>query len=99
MADKQLINKLETSCLLVPQRSAEEICDVLKGGYADCEISECLAWRNEVWKELMMLVAFGVWAHAVCVCEAIKEPQRLTGNRPQNEYTLSMHGCSVPAQI
>lgn len=41
MADKQLINKLEPS--LVPQRSAEEICDVFKGGCADCETSESLA--------------------------------------------------------
>lgn len=46
MADKQLIIKLETSCSLVPQRSAEEICAVLEGGYADCEISECFAGRN-----------------------------------------------------
>lgn len=48
MAEKQLINKIETSCLLIPQRSAEELCDILKGRYADCETSECLAWRNEV---------------------------------------------------
>lgn len=48
MAEKQLINKIETSCSLIPQRSAEELCDILKGRYADCETSECLTWRNEV---------------------------------------------------
>lgn len=85
MAEKQPINKIETSCSLIPQRSAEELCDVLKGRYADCETSECLSRRNEVWKELMKLVAFGVWAHTVCACEAIKELQRLMGTRAQDE--------------
>lgn len=46
MADKQLINKLETSCLLVPQRSAEGICDVLN---EEMQIAKSLnAWPGEM---------------------------------------------------
>lgn len=42
MAEKQLIIKLETSCSLAPQRSAEELCGVLKGGLpGDRPQNEC----------------------------------------------------------